>query len=330
MKTKLLMLSTACVLAAAVSCNKNDVKQPATTEEEPVDVQINIQTEALTKASDVTESDFEKAVKTFDLIVFDAGTGKLSQQKSTMNGNSFNTKMIPGTKKIIAVANGGTTFASSHVNVLTGLNGVFYNFSAVNTEGTKLVMTDLRGLEETTTIAADQTNVVNIQLKRQPCRIRLKTVMPSFLAETVTSLSYNSAYLQNIPGRFALDGTIDDSVEQRKNILGQELTAQTADGGTLTFKTLTTGTSNTLGSPVSLYCLPGASVHLGLSAKINGTDYYYAVPLKNLESNKSYDVEVILQNLGGTSITDPAINTGVSANIQVLPWTAGATVSETL
>jgi len=330
MKTKLLMLSTACVLAAVVSCNKNNVQQSAKVEEEMVDVQVNIQTEALTKASDITESDFERAVKNFDLIVFDAGTGKLSQLKSTINANTFTTKMIPGSKKIIAVANGGTTFATSNVNTLTGLNGVFYNFSATNTADTKLAMTDLRGLEETTTITADQTNVVNIQLKRQTCRIRLKAVMASFLAETVSSLSYNSAYLQNIPGRFALDGTVDDSAEQRKNVMGQELTAQTAEGGALTYKTLTTGSTNALGNPVFLYCLPGASVHLGLSVKVNGTDYFYAIPLKNLESNKSYDVEVILQNLGGTSITDPAINSGVSANIQVLPWTAGTMVSETL
>lgn len=330
MKTKQLMLSMACVLAAVVSCNKNDVQQSAQAEAEPVDVLVNIQTEALTKASDITESDFEKAIKNFDLIVFDNATGKLSHLRSSMNGNAFSTKIIPGTKNIIAVANGGTTFSSSHVNTLTGLNGVFFNFSAANVADNKLLMTDLRGLETTTTISADQTNVVNIQLKRQPCRIRLKAVMPSFLAETVTSLSYNSAYLQNIPGRFALDGTVDDSAEQRKNVLGQNLTAQTADGGALTFKTLTTGSSNSLGSPVYLYCLPGESVHLGLSVKINGTDYFYAIPLKNLESNKSYDVEVILQNLGGTTITDPAINTGVSANVEVLPWTAGSMVSETL
>lgn len=330
MKTKQLMLSTACLLAAVVSCNKNNVQQAAPVEEELVDVQVNIQTEAITKASDVTEQNFEKSVKEFDLIVFDNATGKLSQLKSTMNGNNFTTKMIPGTKKIIAVANGGTTFASSHVSTFTGLDGVYYNFSAANVSDNKLAMTDLRGLETTTTISAEQTNVVNIQLKRQACRVRLKAIMPSFLAETVTSLSYNAAYLQNIPGRFSLDGTIDDGVDNRKNILGNDLTAQTAEGGALTYKSLTTGSANLLGTPVYLYCYPGASVHLGLSVKVNGTDYFYAIPMKNLESNKSYDVEVILQNLGGTTITDPAVNTGVSANIEILPWTAGSTLTETL
>lgn len=327
MKTKQFMMGAACLLMASVSCNnKSDLRSNALAE-----VKVQVQTSEMTKASDITETSFERAVQDLNILFFESSTGNLHHREQRTDATSFTTKMLPGRVQIFSFTNCGDVISNANITNLSQLATTYLNFSDVNVDNTKLVMNDLNGNLEINTISADYSNAVSVGLKHIPCRIRLRSITPAFLSETITSLSYNAAYLQNIPGRISLSGTLDDSVEQRKNILGQDLTADTAEGGSLTYKSLTTNTTTqALGSPVALYCYPGESVYLGFSVKINGTDYYYALPVSNLDSNKSYDVDIILHNLGSTDITDPAINTEASINVYVLPWSAGREITESL
>ena len=327
MKTNQFLMGTACLLMACVSCNnKSDLRSNALAE-----VNVQVHTTEMTKTSDITESSFERAVHDLNVLFFDSATGKLHHREQRTDASNFTTKMIPGEVQVFSFTNCGDVITGANITNLSQLASTYLNFSDVNVDNTQLVMNDLRGNREINVIQADNTNSISVNFKHIPCRIRLRSITPAFLSETITSLSYNAAYLQNIPGRISLNGTLDDSVEQRKNILGQSLTADTAEGGTLTFKDLTTNpTTQALGSPVALYCYPGASVYLGFSVNINGTDYYYALPVSELESNKSYDVDIILHNLGSTDITNPAINTEASLNVMVLPWLAGREITETL
>ena len=327
MKTKQFLMGAACLLMASVSCNqKKDLTPDALAE-----VHVHVQAPETTKASDITESSFERAVQDLNILLFDATTGKLHHWEQRSNANSFTAKMLPGNVKIFAYANGGNVVTPDAISTLSDLSSLYFNYGDANVSDTKLVMNDLSGKLEMNVVSSTNTNYLNVYLSRIPCRIRLKSITPAFLSETVTSLSYNAAYLQNIPGRISLDGTLDDSAEQRKNVLGQALSAETAEGGALTFKTLTTNsTTNALGSPVALYCFPGSSVYLGFSVKVNGTDYYYALPVSGLQSNKSYDVDVTLHNLGSEDITHPAINTEASVGVTILPWSAGSEITEIL
>lgn len=331
MKTTQVFLG-ACMLAATISCNQKPLPQPEPAHAEET-VRIDIQTAPLTKASVTEARDFENAITSFDFLVFDATTNKLLLEEHRSSGAGFTLKMVPGRKKVIAFANGGNVVAEGAITALDSLPRRFYNFADVNVDGTRLAMYDLQGLSSEVTITQGGTNVIGVNLSRFPCRIRLKSISEELLSETVSSFSYGAAYLYNVPGRHALGGSVDDTAARWLNPLHTSVTeASAASGGSLTFKTLTTGSgaNHPLGAPAELYTYPGASVHLGFSVNINGTPYYYAVPVTGLESNYSYDVSVVLHTLGGTQPDNPAINTGASATITVTPWEPGDEITETL
>lgn len=328
------ILSAACLLplAAIISCNEKPQPLP-----EPADAQesvrISIQAAPLTKASGTEALDFESAITSFDFLVFDAATDKLLLQEHRSSGAGFTLKMVPGGKKVIAFANGGNVVPEGAVTALDSLQYRYFNFADVNEDGTRLAMYDLQGLGGVVNIIPGGENVIEVNLNRFPCRIRLRSITEELLSENVNSFSYGAACLYNVPCRYALDGTLDDTAGKRLQPLNSGVTgASAASGGSLTYKPLTTGSGahHPLGAPVELYTYPGSEVYLGFSATINGTPYYYAVPLSGLQSNYSYDVSIVLHTLGGTDPGQPAINTGVSASVTITPWGSGDEITETL
>ena len=332
MKSTKVFLGAACLMAATLSCKQQALPQPEPADAEET-VRIDIQTAPLTKASVTEARDFESAINSFDFLVFDALTDKLLLQEHRSSGAGFTLKMVPGRKKVIAFANGGNVVADGSVTALDSLPRRYYHFADVNVDGTQLAMYDLQGLGSEVNITAGGTNVIGVNLSRFPCRIRLKSISEELLSETVSSFSYGAAYLYNVPFRQALNGSVDDTPANRLNPLHSSITeASAASGGSLTFKPLATGSGahHPLGAPAELYTYPGSAVHLGFSVNINGTPYYYAVPLTGLQSNYSYDVSVVLHTLGGTDPGNPAINTGASATVTVTPWGSGDEITETL
>ena len=327
MKHKYLLILAA-IAAAAVSCNTKDA--PVVMGEETATVQVQIRTAPLTK-SDAPA--FETDVKSFDLLVYDAESRRLLHREKTSSDASFMMKMIPGRKRVVAFANGDDVISgTASLPLMDDLGGLYYPFQIHNVSDNKLVMSDLSGFNESIDISEGANNVISVNLKRFPCRIRVHSITPAFHSVTVQQLSYGNAWLCNIPSRYALDGTLDDAAATRKNPVKSEITAANSFGGGLTFQALSTQTdgSYTLADAANLYCYPGSDVYLGFSANINNVTYYYALPVGPLASNTTYDVDILLHNLGSEDPDNPAINTGVSAQISVLPWESGQSVTETL
>jgi len=332
----------------AVSCNKSAVNTPAEQNGgEMATLTVNV-CDADTKGAStyLTHNNNEKRLESeFEIIAFNKdNSGNPTTVASWYrvaevgSANTFTTTLYPG-EDIPMV------FFCNQSEVNPQVAGTFANLSKVTTD-TRVAFTANHlplGLgvlsPYTLNIPAGSNLEVNVSLIHMCSRIVLKSVVNEMTDDDrIESFTAMSISLLNVPKGMKMDGTVVE--EPYYNPFGAdystaELCAETTakGAGPRSFGSITHNSPTTI-LPTCVYTYPGSNVYLMLKTEIllkgaqSVQNYYYAVPLEDLEYNKTYDVSLRVRNLGSTDPGNPAITTKSSFTVNVANWTAADEIDE--
>lgn len=332
----------------AVSCNKSAVSTPAAQNDgKMATLTVNV-CDAVTKAAStyLTHNSNEKRLESeFEIIAFNKDNSGNPTTVSSWyrvaevgSANSFTTTLYPGDDIPMV-------FFCNQSEVNPQVAGTFANLSKVTTD-TRVAFTENHlplGLGVLSPyildIPAGSNLEVNVSLLHMCSRIVLKSVVNEMTDDDrIESFTAMSVTLLNVPKGMKMDGTVVD--EPYYNPLGGDYStaelcaATTAKGaGPRSFGSITHNSPTTI-LPTCVYTYPGSNVYLMLKAEVlvksapSVQNYYYAVPLEDLEYNKTYDVSLHIRNLGSLDPEDPAITSKSSFTISVANWTAGEEIDE--
>ena len=301
----------------------------------------------------------ENQVGNLTLFVFDTG-GMLDVSHACtpaeIEARRATLRTRTGVKTVYAVANMAPAIAARADAVVRrpDLDAVTYSLSDIGPAS--LLM---RGVADGVQVAAEAGGSTTVALARGVSRVALGLVRNSLPAPYGT-VRVRHAFLCNAVGNQNLAGDAEPVPERyvnqeatrghvRNQVIGTG--AVEAECKELTFRTLgdelASGVTktwdqcffyafpNALTTPNSGYhttFVPTATVLMVVVA-IQGTDYYYPVPLSGgLQANTEYRVELTLSGLGNTE-DDPFARiekADLSATISVSPWTTGDAVIETI
>ena len=344
-------------LAAAVlcSCDKNADCVPcqkAEENQEPATLSVSLgfddpETRAVTAYT--TAQDYEKAVNSVQILVFDA-SGKINMYKdagTTVSDIQLST--TAGQKTVWAVVNGPDLSAVANLSALQAKAVDLADNSLTKTEG--FVMA---GSTSCTVSATGGTAAVTVS--RLVSRVALQKVTNS-LPSGYGALKIDNVTLINVVGNQNLAGNA--SIATWYNKMGRKdggAQADIIDGSTnkascpsLTFAapaaTVNNGAAHTPATPHLFYCYPNATsadangwvssftarkTRLVVAATISGTKYYYPVTINTPERNKAYTVELTITGLGSTDPDQPVSKGAITASVTVQGWQTGATYEETI
>ena len=344
-------------LAAAVlcSCDKNADCVPcqkAEENQEPATLSVSLgfddpETRAVTAYT--TAQDYEKAVNSVQILVFDA-SGKINMYKdagTTVSDIQLST--TAGQKTVWAVVNGPDLSAVANLSALQAKAVDLADNSLTKTEG--FVMA---GSTSCTVSATGGTAAVTVS--RLVSRVALQKVTNS-LPSGYGALKIDNVTLINVVGNQNLAGNA--SISTWYNKMGRKdggAQADIIDGSTnkascpsLTFAapaaTVNNGAAHTPATPHLFYCYPNATsadangwvssftarkTRLVVAATISGTRYYYPVTINTPERNKAYTVELTITGLGSTDPDQPVSKGAITASVTVQGWQTGATYEETI
>lgn len=349
MKTQIIMAAMAAVITFA-SCNKeNSFIADGGTGTIHVSIkEAAHSTKAVTAYT--TSQDYEKAVKTLQLFVFDSN-GDINIYKKLDNASSADISTTSGSKTVWAVVNGEDL---SSVKTMTQLKSKAVMLEA-NSKTNGFVMTGSANCNVQSSGATSCT----IEVSRLVARVALQEVRNS-LPASLGSFTLEFFYLTNIVGNQSIDGTAapatwynkegraDESNRVATHIIATDQ-AYKASCPDLTFKTynriVANGGSYKPTTPDLFYCYKNDSTTkpdgfkstfsaqrtaLVVVATINGKLQYYPVFLdkSTIERNTSYTVAVNITGLGSDDPNKEVEKGNLSVSIQVADWTAGATYDE--
>lgn len=344
-------------LAAAVlcSCDKNADCVPcqkAEENQEPATLSISLgfdepETRAVTAYT--TAQDYEKAVNSVQILVFDA-SGKINMYKDAGTSVSdISISTTAGEKTVWAVVNGPDLSSVATLSALQATAVDLADNSIIKTEG--FVMA---GSTSCTLSASGATAAVTVS--RLVSRVALQKVTNA-LPEGYGALKIDHVTLINVVGNQNLAGNA--SISTWYNKMGCKdggAQADIIDGSTnkascptLTFTapaaTVNNGATHAPATPYLLYCYPNATstdssgwepaftarkTRLVVAATISGAKYYYPVTINTPERNKAYTVELTITGLGSTDPDQPVSKGAITASVTVQNWIAGATYEETI
>ena len=344
-------------LAAAVlcSCDKNADCVPcqkAEENQEPATLSVSLgfddpETRAVTAYT--TAQDYEKAVNSVQILVFDA-SGKINMYKDAGTAVSdIQLSTTAGQKTVWAVVNGPDLSAVATLSALQTKAVDLADNSLTKTEG--FVMA---GSTSCTVSATGGTAAVTVS--RLVSRVALQKVTNS-LPSGYGALKIDNVTLINVVGNQNLAGNA--SIATWYNKMGRKdggAQADIIDGSTnkascpsLTFAapaaTVNNGAAHTPATPHLFYCYPNATsadangwvssftarkTRLVVAATISGTKYYYPVTINTPERNKAYTVELTITGLGSTDPDQPVSKGAITASVTVQEWLPGTTYEETI
>lgn len=342
------MLAALSVMAA--SCNKTFTEPSKEANEEEVTyLTFDVDAE-VTKATSVYTQTSEREsalMKNFQVVAYDLNNdtpGNVSSWFLVSEVNQQNKFTVPlktGKKRMLFICNQGLLKTQDAPN--------WGERSKVITK-TKDAITDTflplgLGFKESSPydmdIKANANQSVNITLQHMCSRLVLKSIaneMPS--GSRVTQMMGKFVTLLNVPHGMRMNGQVVNVPYYQQ--LGQdfstaELCAGMNGAGAHFYQALTYSgqTMDTL-QPALLYTYPGDKVHMlvgvdiTLTNETQPTTYYYAIPVKNLDFNKSYDVHLKVKNLGSTSPTDPSIVHNSEFTVTVADWDMADAIVENM
>lgn len=312
---------------------------------------------AFTKATAGTTA--ENTLNNLFLYIFDAdGMLDVAHTCSATELNNKTAKITvkTGTKTVYALANLNSTVAAraNAIYRLQDLEAVSYTLADNGTSS--LVM---RGSKGSVGVTASGGGSATVDLVRGVARVSLTGVKNS-LPAAYGSIVVQRAFLCNVVGNQNVKGTAAADPAQylnrdatrghvRTQVIGTLSNA--AECAALTFCTLGDTVAGGVRKEYSgkfFYAFPNAlttpnngftdpftptATVLMTVVRIKDRDYYYPVPLKGgLAENTEYKVDLTILGLGNTESNPFAkIEKGdLNATVQVMPWTTGATVSETI
>lgn len=352
MKKTCILLSAAVLLAAG--CSRLPAADPTGTESE---LTVNLCGLPDTKAT--VGTDAENAVNNLSLYVFDADGMLDIAHACTSDEIARKTAKITvktGVKTVYAIANMNESLAAqaNAKYLLSELEAVTYSLSDNLPAG--LVM---RGNMASVAVSAASGGSASVDLVRGVARVSLGSVKNNLPAPYGT-VKVLHAFLCNVVGNQNLKGNASPDLASyvnrdatrghvRTQVIGTG--SNTAECPDLTFCTLgddiASGATKTYGNRF-FYAFPNAlttpnngftdpftptATVLMTVVRIKDRNYYYPVALKGgLAANTEYKVDLTLSGLGNKE-DNPfgKIEKGdLTATVQVLAWTTGSPVSETI
>jgi hypothetical protein len=349
----LCMLLPAAVLLAAGCSRLPGAEVPGTESE------LTVNLSGIPESKATPGTDAENAVNNLSLYVFDAdGMLDIVHACTTdeIGRKSAKFPVKTGVKTVYAIANMNGSLAS-RVNakyLLSDLETVSYALSDNQTSG--LVM---RGSMSSVSVSAASGGAASVDLVRGVARISLNSVKnnlpaPYGTVKIVHAFLCNAVGNQNLKGNASPDpasfvnrdatrghvrtqviGTGSNAAECAEltfHSLGDDI----ASGGTKTygnrffyaFPNALTSPNNGFSDPFT----PTATVLMTV-VRIKDRNYYYPVVLKGgLAANTEYKVDLTITGLGNKEDNPFAKidKAELTATVQILPWTTGTPVSETI
>lgn len=274
-----------------------------------------------------TTSD-EEIINNVAVFVFDKATGTLnaSCELETLDEGCTMT-VTAGEKIVYAVVNGPDL---SHVTKVSELERTEDDLSATDISTNGLVMVG----REDCIVAAGQTATPVVTVKRLVARVVLLAVKCS-LPSQYKSMRVNSVYLGDANSIQSFGGTVSGKVNvdgyedaEKTRPIGQNDVLGACSGYMFRTATKLIDVGNTDWTRRHLYCQPSddeSVTCMYMIVTIDGTPYYYRVPLVNgLKSNSTYSVEVEIANIGSLLPPDTDMQKGeISATVEVAGWDVG-------
>ncbi|MBR5018477.1 MAG: hypothetical protein IKX53_02440 [Bacteroidales bacterium] len=320
-----------------------------------------------TKASDVTELSYEKAVNNLQIFIFEGETlfryEKISSGLGTLPYSKTYTALKAGAYAVYVVANAAdmgdvATEAALQEKVIH-----LSDCSLTASQGFVMAGTT------TTMVGNGSTATASVSLTRFAARVRLVSVtneVPSTYAQS-GAVTVKSVFLINALGTWNLGGTgvASEWVNLGGRASGKQASTTKSDYlssasqvnpsayQAQVFRTDGNSVANGVAKNYSDFCLysfpnavtadhtgntatttDGAFARLVVLATVNGTDWWYPVTLfkdgKGLERNTSYDVRLIIRGTGSSDPNEPVGKGDLTAEVTVNPWSPGAEYSETI
>lgn len=320
-----------------------------------------------TKASDVTELSYEKAVNNLQIFIFEGETlfryEKISSGLGTLPYSKTYTALKAGAYQIYAVANAADLGDVSTEAALQAKVVKLSDCSLTASQG--FVMAG----NATAMVGNGSTATASVALTRFAARVRLVSVkneVPASYAQS-GAVTVKSVFLINALGTWNLGGagTASEWVNLGGRASGKQASTTKSDYiaaasqvnpsayQAQVFKADGSSVANSVQKDYTdccLYSFPndvttdhtgntatttdGAFARLVVLATVNGADWWYPVTLfkdgKGLERNTSYDVRLVIKGTGSTDPNEPVGKGDLTAEVSVNPWAPGAEYTETI
>ena len=276
----------------------------------------------------------ENKVNDFQLFAFDSdGTapGSLTSyyHSAEAGATSWTTSLHRGKKRLLALAN-CNAIAPSQFSGWSQASGVVCD-SKTSITSAALPMSVGMWSPWEMTVAAGENRNVPIEFIHMVSRITLKSLKNEVHPDLGTNPKGKMIALLNVPKGMRADGTVLETPVY--NPLGQDFSTEAncaASGGAFTYRALSY-TGSTL-NKTCVYVFPGSNVYLLVGVEFTKDSatktYYYAVPLKGLAYNHTYDLDLTLRNIGSENPANPAITEPSSFTFTVKPWDPAEAITE--
>ena len=338
MKKILFVLSAIALLA---SCEQMQTADSAACDG-MAEFTVNVQVDGVpvTRASSTTDVNYEKQLNSVQVAVFD-GTALAGYQ--TVTGTSATFSLRTGKTYTAAVVANGPTISGK-----TTLSDVESTATALGTHNSTTASTGMvmYGKNTMSSALTSAGGSVSVAISRLVCRVNLVsvTVTPPAGVTAGDNYKFTNAFLSNVATNCSLGGTVtlNGTSGNYSNWYGRATMATTGtiiNGGTykaspeaLTYSTSSSNAkfysyANSNTDAVTAYktSWQATATRLVVTAKWNGTTYYYPVPIPQTQANYTYDVKMTIT---GPGIDDPQGPIPSKANLDVTitvnPWTAGS------
>ena len=331
----------ASVIAVLAACEQVRTADPVVCDG-MAEFTVNVQVDGVpvTRGSSTTDVTYEKQLNSVQVAVFD-GTALAGYQ--TVTGTSATFSLRTGKTYTAAVVANGPTISGK-----TTLSAVESTATALGTHNSTTASTGMvmYGKNTMSSALTSAGGSVSVAISRLVCRVNLVsvTVTPPTGVTAGDNYKFTNAFLSNVATNCSLSGTVtlNSSDGNYSNWFGRATlgtktsiidgsTGKKAFPETLTYSTSSTAkfysyaNSNTDAVTAYKTSWEATATRLVVTAKWNGTTYYYPVPIPQTQANYTYDVKMTIT---GPGIDDPQGPIPSKANLNVTitvnPWTAGS------
>lgn len=334
---KLTELLLPAALLAALACNRTEpAPGPVQAADTGSTLTLNLEIPGIkTKGNSTYTASLsaENYIDNFQIMAFDVNGNNVTDLTSytffpeAEGETTFSTSILPGDKRMMALANFNTLSPAVLPNWSQRQNVVCDSKTWVTRSHLPLG----KGFLEpwTMNIGPNKNAEVSIELKHLVSRIVLKSMYNEMEHEDYGVPKARKIALINVPNGMKITGDVVETPYYNP-WGGDYSTLVGCTGGSATFRQLEYN-GITL-QPGILYAFPGANMYMLVEVEFTkgtvSTPYYYAVPLRNLAANHTYDVLLRLRNLGSTDPKNPTITYPSEFTVTVGSWTAGSTIDE--
>lgn len=276
-------------LGLLAACNKTQTEAPAA---EPLRLVVDV-VDGTTRATGVVSNSAESEAKVNDLQVFVFNGNVLDGYGHSSNKTTATVSCTAGSRDIYAVVNGGDLTAISTKSEL---------LSTVASLSTNIANFQMIG---NTTKTLKQDSAIAIQVHRLAARVVLKGVKNALTnAAQAGSFSLKAVYLTNVAGDINWGESSTYAVSHWYNKRGYQASNNLSN---LTYdsvnQAVASGASHTTAH--YFYAMPNSAAaavggvwspratKLVIRCEIAGNLYDYPITLPALESNKSYEIELV-------------------------------------